>query len=332
MGIEAQPLNTFWQLLFRAPGATGWALVTPPGVADNGGLTVTVGSTGTATVGFEPSQRLHYSPLALSQNDGASWSPALVPTSLAASPDALAVTPDGSGRALALVRRGSGKVLASSGTLLTWSPLAGSLLSSAGTGCAIEGFDAVAFGPAGMPMIGTGCSRPGRVGVFALAGRHWQLVGPTLAGSLDRSTTRVLRLASSNGATSALVMARGRVHTDLIALWRSADGAWSDSRPLPMTPGSALGATAVGVNGEELVLLKGSPSATDLEMAAGPGQAWSRLPSPPHGTVTLSLLADGNISAFAVKGSNLRIFTLAPHGTTWMPVQKMSVPISYGSS
>ena len=60
MGQSGVPLNTFWQMFFRASGAASWTLVTPTGVADNGGLTLTAAADGSVTVGFEPSQLLHY--------------------------------------------------------------------------------------------------------------------------------------------------------------------------------------------------------------------------------------------------------------------------------
>ena len=79
MGERGVPLNTFWQIFFRPSGAASWTLVTPTGVADNGGLTLTAAGDGSVTAGFEPSQLLHYSPLARSDDEGSSWSPALVP-------------------------------------------------------------------------------------------------------------------------------------------------------------------------------------------------------------------------------------------------------------
>ena len=67
-----------------------WSLVTPPGVADNGGLD---------RVGFRrrrpwsascPASLLRFSPLAQSANGGSSWVPAFLPGALAPLPDALA--------------------------------------------------------------------------------------------------------------------------------------------------------------------------------------------------------------------------------------------------
>ena len=43
MGGSAADENNFWQLFVRPAGATRWSLVTPQGVADNGGLVAAAG-------------------------------------------------------------------------------------------------------------------------------------------------------------------------------------------------------------------------------------------------------------------------------------------------
>jgi hypothetical protein len=333
MGQRGVPLNTFWQIFFRASGAASWTLVTPTGVADNGGLTLTAAADGSVTAGFEPSQLLHYSPLARSDDQGSSWTPALVPASLVAGPDAVAVA-DRSGPALALTRHGTGQVLASSGSLLRWAPLSGSgsLTGAAASGCEVEGLDAVSFGPSATPMVGTGCGRPGQVGVFARDGAGWRLIGPTLAGALAASITRVLRLNASGSTSAALVAAAAAGHSDLLGLWRAPAGAWSASAPLAVGPAQRILATAVGLNGELLVLLSKPGTNGELEVASGSGLGWTALASPPAGTVTLALLGDGSVDAFSVNGSGLRIFTVAPHQSTWVLSQSMNVPLAYGSS
>jgi hypothetical protein len=333
MGQRGVPLNTFWQIFFRASGAASWTLVTPTGVADNGGLTLAAAPDGSVTAGFEPSQLLRYSPLARSDDDGSSWTPALVPASLVAGPDAVAVA-GRNGPALAVTRHGTGQVLASSGSLLSWTPLSGSgsLTGAAASGCEVEGLDAVAFGPSGTPMVGTGCGRPGQVGVFARDGTGWRLIGPTLAGALAGSSTRVLRLTASGSTSTALVAAAAAGHSDLLGLWRSPAGAWSDSLPLQVGPTQRILATAVGLDGEQSVFLSKPGTNGELEVASGPGLSWTALASPPAGTVTLALLGDGSVDAFSVNGSRLRIFTMAPHQLTWAPSQSMNVPIAYGSS
>ena len=90
MGHLGDLLNTFWQVFYRPNGGSRWALVTPPGVADNGGLVAHDEGAGSLTIGFQPSQNLLISPLAYTSDLGRTWSPGLVPQPLARHPDALA--------------------------------------------------------------------------------------------------------------------------------------------------------------------------------------------------------------------------------------------------
>jgi hypothetical protein len=89
MGDLSDPSTTFWELFHAASGSSHWSLVTPPGVADNGGL-VQSSSAGAALVGVLPSDLLRFSPLAQSADGGGSWVPAFLPGALAPVPDALA--------------------------------------------------------------------------------------------------------------------------------------------------------------------------------------------------------------------------------------------------
>jgi hypothetical protein len=333
MGQRGVPLNTFWEIFYRASGTASWKLVTPTGVADNGGLTLTAALDGSAIAGFEPSQLLHYSPLARSNDEGATWTPGLVPTSLVDGPDAVA----GAGRngpVLALVRRGTGNIMISNGSLLRWTPLPGSrsLTGGAASRCAVTGLDAVAYGASATPLLGTGCGRPGQVGVFARVGSGWQLIGPTLTGASTRDTTNVLRLSVSGTTDSALVAAGAPGRTVLLGLWRAAAGTWSATGPLPVGPSQRILATAIGESGQQLVLLSQRSGGATLEEAPGPGQGWTALPPPPAGTATVALLGDGSVNALSVQGNRLRVYTETAPTDTWALSQSMNVPLAYGSS
>ena len=85
MGGSAASHNNFWQLFVRPPNASRWSLVTPEGVADNGGL-VAAGASASLVVGFRPSQDLSYSPLATSTDTGKNWTPGLLDADLADTP------------------------------------------------------------------------------------------------------------------------------------------------------------------------------------------------------------------------------------------------------
>ena len=89
MGRLSDPLNTFWQLFFRAAGRSEWTLVTPPGVADNGGLAAAPGAEGSVAIVFEPTNLLTFSPLAITSDNGKTWSGGVIPFGTASAPDVL---------------------------------------------------------------------------------------------------------------------------------------------------------------------------------------------------------------------------------------------------
>ena len=78
MGGSAASHNNFWQLFVRPTGTSKWRLVTPPGVASNGGLVVAGPGAGPVVAGFRPSQDLSYSPLATTHDNGTAWTPAIL--------------------------------------------------------------------------------------------------------------------------------------------------------------------------------------------------------------------------------------------------------------
>ncbi len=110
----------FWQVLARAGNSGTWKLVTPPGVADNGGLVASAGGASSLTVAVRPSQDLVFSPLAETANGGASWSTGgPVDAAVAASPDALAAA---GGKLAALLSDGAVETSSDAGA--TWSTIA----------------------------------------------------------------------------------------------------------------------------------------------------------------------------------------------------------------
>ena len=150
MGGSAASEENFWQLFVRPAGASRWSLVTPAGVADNGGLVAASGAGGTSLlVGFRPSQGLAFSPLAISTDAGKTWAPGLLDAGLADVPDAMAVAP--SGQTLALLHDGGIEAAATTGAAATgqWSQLARQALPPAPAGTATlapdsSGYDALA--------------------------------------------------------------------------------------------------------------------------------------------------------------------------------------------
>ena len=329
MGGSAASHNNFWQLFVRPAGASRWSLVTPQGVADNGGL-VAAGVSTSLIVGFRPSQRLTYSPLATSTDTGKNWTPGLLDADLADTPGAIAVSP--SGRTLALLQDGTITTAptasaAAAGQWTTLTTVKALAASAQGRSCGLTGVSAVSFGPNKDPMAAGSCARPGVAGVFTATGGTWRSAGLVLPGKgAGMGTVQVLGLAATAGGNVAL-LATGN---SLLAAWWNGTR-WTVSAPVTADTVQALG---FGADGSAWLLLGGGR----VETIAGTGGLWQALPAVPSGTMTLAppgtaTLAPGTGGAYdalAVSGAKLTIWRLAQGA--WAKVQQITVPIVYGSS
>ncbi len=334
MGRIGDPLNTFWELFFRPDFSSRWALVTPPGVADNGGLVASPGpgpADGAFVLsGFEPSQDLAFSPLALSTDDGRSWSPGLVPGGLAGVPDALAAS---AGTAsLALLRAGGGEVFGSAGNFSAWSEVVGrgAISSAAGRSCGVGTLTAVASGATDGPLVGTTCTSGRVVGIFGRARGVWRLVGPRLSG--DTRGTKVLRLVDAGGVVSGLVAATTTSTRSLIGVASTAGGSWSRSSPLRLGNGTRVVSTGVEPGGGFVVLASRPDGKPGLDLETGPGGGWRSLPAPPPGTAAVAVGADGVVDALSESLVQLTDWRLDAVARTWSKIETVTVPIQFGSS
>ena len=328
MGGSAASHDNFWQLFMRPPGTGTWRLVTPPGVASNGGLVLASLGTGSVVAGFRPSQQLSYSPLATTHDNGAAWSPGLLDAGLANVPGALAAAP-GSGRLLALLTNGDAELSRAGGT--AWTRLAthrSLALSAAGIRCGLGSLTAAAFSPSGFPLLAASCARPGTAGIFSYAGGTWHLAGPALPASSAHQDVTVLRLTTTGTATVALLVAGTGPAARLLAAWSADSGAhWALSPPLPLG-GAKLTSASFGPGGTTAVMLTGNHA----QAITGPAGSWRPLPAPPPGTATLAPGAAGGWDALAVQRARLAIWHLAPAATVWAITQTINVPIQFGSS
>ena len=323
MGGSAAAENQFWELFARPAAGGQWQLVTPPGVADNGGL-VAAGGPASVTVAFRPSQGLTFSPLAVTSDVGKTWAAGLIDAPVAGVPDALAV---GDGATLALL--GDGTVQQAAAVGANWTRLAapGAIASSAaGRQCQITSLTAVAYTPSGTPLAAASCARPGVVGVFARSGSTWQAAGPVLAGGLTGRQVTVLRLTGTSAGDVALLRAGAGGGAVLLTAWTSDGTGWAVSSPL------AVGASPVTASGT------GSGDAAWVLLAdgrayalSGPGGGWRRLPTPPAGTAALAAGPGDAVEALAAAGGKLTVYRLSATGA-WDELQTLSVPIQYGSS
>ena len=336
MGDLSDPANTFWELFHNTPGSSTWSLVTPPGVADNGGL-VESASGGSVTVGFVPSGLLRFSPLAVSAHSGASWAPSFLPGALAPLPDALADSASPPGSAVALLD--GGRALSGAADLTSWRSLVtANALSRVSPGCGVVGLDGATLLPGGVPLIATGCRRAGQVGLFTRTAGTWQPAHVTLGGALRGAATTVLRVQSMAATTTVLALATQRGRRFLVALWQSGVAPWAAAKPFALGPGASVSSTALDAAGDAAILLGGRTGSPPVAMEVTPAGRWMQLPRPPTGTTALALPAGApvgsgpDVDAFTVAGASLGVFSLTASGQAWTRVQSNRIPLAYGSS
>ena len=329
MGGPAASHNNFWQLFVRPAGSTRWKLVTPPGVADNGGL-VTAGTGGQSLItGIRPSQDLTYTPLTTTRDGGQAWAPAgPLDAALADLPDALAAAPR-TGRLLALLTDGTVKAAAPGYT--RWTTLTSRrwlATTPAGRRCGLATLTAGAFTPSGTPLLAGRCSRPATVGIFAASNGTWQAAGPALPSALDHQHATVLRLTRTSTGNAALLETGTGPDAALLAAWSTGTGGHWALSPVLRPRGARLTSASFGPSGAAAVVLTGNRA----ETITGPGAAWRPLPALPAGTTTLAPGPSGGYDALAVHRTRLTIWQLGPGTTAWQATQAMTVPVQFGSS
>jgi hypothetical protein len=336
MGQLDQPDNTFWQLFHRSAGAASWTnQIQATGVATNGGLVLAPSLGSSLVVGVRAYQLLTFSPLIASANGGRTWSNGLLPSGLAAAPNALAV--DAQGRALAITGKDqttqSQSVLTSE-SLTSWQLLtsgAGLTATPAGQHCAPLGLSAVAFDGTD-PVVGARCGRAGVVGLFERRGVAWMLAGPRLPAPTSQDLVSVLALQATSHGLSALLSASGPTGTAVMVVATDDAGqTWQVSQALRLSPSERVTSVGPAGSGGFFVLLSASGGPDRAAVVATAQSQWTELPSPPPGTATLAFGPGTSVEALAVNTATLTVWTLGSAGG-WHKGQVMTVSIDYGSS
>jgi hypothetical protein len=339
--MSADPV--FWEVFARPPGSSSWRLVTPPGIADNGGLVASGGGDGSLTVAVRPSDKLVFSPLASTSDGGSSWSAGgPIGSAVAASPDALAA--DG-GRLVTLLSDGTIETSSNAGT--TWSVLAapGAIAASpAGRGCggAVR-VTSISFGIPGTQVLAGGSCGTSGTAVFSYSpGAGWRRLSRPAGGQLVRLSAGMALVRGASGL-SAMWNGTGRYASAPLGSRPPAAG-WVTSAPLPvtglltasgtLTASGALGGAAPSAASGAWVLLSGGRAATvDAPADGAKGTAqWTLLPRVPSGTSVLASGPGGATDALAVSGTTVTVWRLPLNGTVWSKVQAIRVPIQAGSS
>jgi hypothetical protein len=329
MGRNDGQFDLFWQL-FSLDVTTGrFALVTPPGVASNGGLMVGQAGEGSSVlIGFGVSRDLVFSPLALSTNNGRTWSPGGLEQGLVSVPSALGF--DEQGDALAVVSGSTPAILERSGSLTSWKTdvsRASLAATAAGKRCQVGALEGVAVASGDSALVGASCRGEGVPGIFDRDGATWRLAAIPVPASLESDAFAVLRLAPSSGLLAAV----GHT-TSVVAVWQpSSSASWSLSSPLALPNSRALLATGTGPGGRQFVLWRqGETERADV--IDGPGARWQPLVALPGKTATIAFLPNGHVDALSVDETRLAVWRLGADGKSWEKVQAMTVPIAFGSS
>jgi len=316
--------------LFSLDAATGrFALVTPPGVASNGGLMVAQAGVGSsALVGFGVSQDLEFSPLALSTNDGRTWNPGGLAQGLDSVPSAVGINEQGD--ALALVGRVAQAVLERSGGLTDWkTDVSRAALGATVVGrrCEVASLEAVAVAADGSPVVGASCKEKAVPGIFVRAGGSWRLAAVPVPDALKGDAFSVLRL----GPSSVLLAAVGRATSVVAARQTGAAGQWLLSPPLAIPSSGELLATGTGPGGRQFAVLRDAGTERAW-VIGGASPTWHSLAALPSRTATIAFLPNGDVEALSVDDTSLTVWRNGTDGRGWAKVQAVTVPIAFGSS
>jgi hypothetical protein len=326
-GQLGSPATTFWQLVHGA--GSSWRLETPPGVATNGGLVTSLGPKGQLVVGFEPSQLLRFSPLVSRATPAGPWGTGALPGGLVAVPDALATS--SRGRILAIVATNGGEVLSSSRGLSDWSGV-GSLASinsqSAPGGCKLRALSAVAFQGV-TPIVGGSCTSPSPTApIDALINGRWRNIGPR--GDWGTKGVNVLRLTATRDGVAALIEWRGIAkHVWLVSAHESRGS--STWRPGFAVDVYTIVFTLSAADGSSVIVsrdLQGVCRIMTFDQHGVPGTYTST----PPGACVVSGSPSAGFEALGMHGSTLDVYAETRAPVTWRLVQRLTVPITLGSS
>ena len=334
MGGSADPLDNFWELFVRPSDTASWKLATPAGVASNGGLVMAVTSATSLVTGFLPSQKLIFSPLAVTTDGGANWSQsALLDPGFGDLPDALGA--GARGQLLALTDAGGVEASTSADgswrTLTTQRALAE---SPAARACRIQGLTAAAWTPTGSPLVAARCGQPDVAGIFVLSAGGWHRAAPTMPVNLTHNVVDVIGLATNGQRTTVVLAVTTAAGTRILAGW-SADGgaSWRLSPELAAGTGTGL-SVSIWADGSAGLVLPGSTAAAAASGATIGWQSteWRNLPLLPERTTTLAAGPGGQPQALAVNGIAFTAWQLAAGSNRWTLIQTIHVPVPAGSS
>lgn len=325
MGQLNDPANTYWQLLYRAAGSSHWVDdVADTATGTNGGVAIAAAG-GHLVAGVEPTQALTFSPVVATSNAGRTWDDGLLPAGLGSTSQALATSPSGAVTALLGDAGPDQRLVSTAAGLTQWRDLttAGALATVAPR-CGVDAIDSVAYAGSG-PVVGTSCSRPGAVGIFAVGAGGPVWAGPSLGAGAG--TIEVLALTGGSSSFAALLEERTKDSAHLVAAFSDLGlHGWTFSAPMALDPHQPLTSVVSRPDHGFLVLAGGALWSLD------PGGPWQPAVAPPTGAAAVVPLSGGGLAALVVNGTTLTDWDLPAGGRAWVQGQVMQVPILFGST
>jgi hypothetical protein len=333
VGRLSDPLNTFWQLLFKRTEARTWSNdVQRTAVATNGGILLAVTPTGQLIAGVRPSNLLTFSPLISTNDDGDHWTNGLFTPGLSDDSTSLAI--DSSGRSLAISGTGGdSEVLQAKSAVGAWSLLINERQMDAQASlraCEFTSLTAVAFDE-GSPVVGGTCRLGGVLGVATFQSGHWRLDSVVAPDNLGTERFQAVFMRSGEGDMSALFCGVEKQGSVLVSATIGTNATVKTSPPLRLEQNATMTSVSTDMENHILVLLTSPSGDPDVEEAEA-GSAWTRIPAPPLGTRLVGFVSGEGVVAMTPSLSVLRISMLNAARTRWVPSETMDVPVQYGSS
>lgn len=331
MGNLADPSNTYWQVLTSTPSSMRFTVVTAAvAVATNGGILVAPGST-PATIALRPTNKLRFSPVLRASGSASQYWLPRQPL-----PGAARSISSSAGASIAVVGSGeSAKVITENSASSLWrvrSTLSSMEQVAAFRSCSPTALTSATFDASGNLVVGVDCAHSGATPFFRLEGGTWKPI--SLSFGSARGSASVLYMAAPGKTLAAIV---------------------------DICSGETLRFFAVNVTGSvthraSLATINGSIVLTGMGVTPE-GGAWITFQDKKHRTLgfidssvvrhaiaippissdeaTLVERQNGTLEAITLDagGNGVAVLSLGSSMRgVWKTVQKIRVPIAYGSS
>jgi hypothetical protein len=124
----------------------------------------------------------------------------------------------------------------------------------------------------------------------------------------------------------------GRHRIGLVAACTTGRGSWRVSDELVLRGADDTVSLGSSTGSGLFALIAGSGQPLVLDVLSASDMGWSRLASPPPGTVTVAFSRGGDVDALVVNDTLFSDWRLGRAGKRWRRIQRLDVPIQFASS